>query len=99
MSSLLAGSVSIKNGLAPLFRWAGSKRKLIPELVRSVPSSYGRYLEPFSGSACLFFALRPSAAVLSDVNEELIHAYKILRAHPKLLYRSVARMPFSESHY
>jgi DNA adenine methylase len=87
------------NAVAPLFRWAGSKRKLLPELLKHVPASYGRYLEPFSGSACLFFALQPSTAILSDLNDELIHAYKVLRADPERLYRAVANMPRSKDYY
>ena len=30
-----------------------------------VPSSMRRYIEPFAGSACLFFSLRPHMAVLA----------------------------------
>jgi DNA adenine methylase len=86
-------------GIPPLFRWAGSKRQLLSELMRHVPSTYRGYIEPFSGSACLFFALRPSIAILSDLNYELIHAYSVLRTHPTLLYRAVAGMPLSKRHY
>src|SRR5689334_7527173 len=85
--------------LAPLFRWAGSKRKLLPELTGHVPASYGRYIEPFTGSACLFFALSPIDAILSDLNEELMHAYEVLRSHPKLLCRAVTEMPRTEAYY
>jgi DNA adenine methylase len=86
-------------GPPPLFRWAGSKRKLLPELVKHVPPFFTRYIEPFSGSACLFFALRPKVAILSDLNDELMHAYHVLRDHPTLLYRAVAEMPLSKRHY
>jgi len=68
-------------------------------MLKHVPVSYERYIEPFSGSACLFFALRPRTAILSDLNCELIHAYSVVKAHPKLLYRAVATMPLSEAHY
>jgi len=37
----------------PLFRWAGSKRKLLPHLKRLWSPDCPRYLEPFAGSACL----------------------------------------------
>jgi DNA adenine methylase len=86
-------------GIAPLLRWAGSKRKLLPELVKHVPSSYGRYIEPFGGSACLFFALQPAAAILSDLNPELIQTYSVLKSQPKLLHRTVATMPQTEAFY
>ena len=85
--------------VTPLLRWAGSKRKLLPELLRYVPDGIKTYIEPFSGSACLFFALRPSCAVLSDLNNELIETYRIVRAHPKLVRRAVAAMPRTKRHY
>jgi DNA adenine methylase len=43
---------------------------------------YKRYLEPFAGSACLFFRLLPYDAVLADINEELILAYQTIRDAP-----------------
>jgi DNA adenine methylase len=39
------------------------------------PASFERYVEPFAGSACLFFDLRPRAAILGDVNPDLIKTY------------------------
>ena len=70
----------------PVFRWAGSKKKLLPILLRNVPDNINRYVEPFCGSACLFFALKPEKALLSDINYELMHAYLQLRKHPKILH-------------
>jgi DNA adenine methylase len=99
MSDRPARLISASNAVAPLLRWAGSKRKLLPDLLKCVPPSYARYIEPFCGSACLFFELRPAAAILSDFNDELVLAYKVLKAHPKLLYRAVAQMPLSKAHY
>jgi len=63
----------------PLIRWAGSKRRLIPYLVNKCPESFSRYIEPFCGSAALFFELEPQKAILADINPELINMYNILR--------------------
>ena len=41
-----------------------------------------RYVEPFVGSAALFFAAAPERAVLSDLNEELICTYSEIRDDP-----------------
>ena len=65
-----------------IFRWAGSKRRLLPTLVQLAPRQFGRYIEPFAGSACLFFKLEPGQAVLSDINEELINALKQVKKAP-----------------
>lgn len=60
---------------APILRWAGSKRRLLPILQTYWRKHHKRYLEPFVGSASLFFALNPPRAILGDRNEELISSY------------------------
>lgn len=63
----------------PFLKWAGGKGRLVPEILTRFPESFQRYHEPFLGGAAVFFALEPRSAVLSDVNEELIHAYCAIR--------------------
>lgn len=60
---------------APIVKWAGGKRRLLPELLKRVPENFGTYFEPFAGGAALFFALQPERAVLCDANEALMRAY------------------------
>lgn len=69
--------------LEPLIRWAGSKKKLIPLLKANIPKTFNKYIEPFCGSACLYFSLRPTKAVLSDINKELIVSYKTIKKDSK----------------
>jgi len=75
--------------LEPLLRWAGSKRQLLKHLLRAVPANYETYVEPFAGSACLFFALRPKRAILGDRNAALIDTYRVIAQHPRLVRRRV----------
>jgi DNA adenine methylase len=63
----------------PIVKWVGGKGKLLGELVRRAPGSYRRYFEPFAGGAALFFHLAPRAAVLSDVNADLVACYRAVR--------------------
>jgi DNA adenine methylase len=63
------------NDCAPFLRWAGSKRRLLPILKTFWTSKHARYIEPFAGSACLFFALKPPRAILGDINSNLIATY------------------------
>jgi DNA adenine methylase len=77
------------NPVSPLLRWAGSKRKLLPLLIKAIPSQFARYIEPFAGSACLFFALKPERAILADLNVDLIRTYSTVRAHPVRVARTV----------
>jgi len=67
--------------IPPLLRWAGGKRQLLSRLIEFVPPdlSDGTYREPFLGAGCLFFALQPRKAVLSDANAHLISCYEHVR--------------------
>lgn len=80
-------------------RWPGSKRILLPVLLRCAPPDMVRYIEPFLGSACLFFALRPRTALLSDNNALLIETYKNVRDHPILIANHLRKMSTSRSAY
>jgi DNA adenine methylase len=72
-------SKSLSNALVvdspPFLRWAGSKRRLLPVLQHFWTKKHKRYIEPFAGSACLFFAIAPPKAILGDLNPELIATY------------------------
>jgi DNA adenine methylase len=82
----------------PLIRWAGSKRKLLPKLMVSIPTSYSRYVEPFCGSACLFFELSPDRALLSDINYDLINAFRQIKQH-KNIYDELVSIPNTAEEY
>ena len=60
-------------------KWVGSKRQLLPELVKYVPKKYNVYIEPFVGGGSLFFHLRPKHARLADSNVRLMRTYKAVR--------------------
>jgi DNA adenine methylase len=62
----------------PPLKWAGGKTQLLPEIIAKMPKRYGRYIEPFFGGGALFFAIKPSSAVIADSNPELINLYKAL---------------------
>src|SRR5438552_2067267 len=76
-----------------ILRWAGSKRELLPLIEQLVPRHFGRYIEPFAGSAVVFFHLRPKSAIIADCNGELIRAFKAIRRAPTALYNRLIAMP------
>ena len=47
------------------------------------PEVFGRYVEPFLGSGALFFALKPSKAILSDLNADLIQTFSVIKENWK----------------
>ncbi|MFW1676960.1 DNA adenine methylase [Pontibacter sp. JAM-7] len=82
----------------PLIRWAGSKRKLLPMLTANAPSSYKRYVEPFCGSASLFFELPDSPALLSDINVDLVNALNTIKNDPTIRSQLV-KIPATKEEY
>lgn len=74
-----------------LIRWAGSKRKVLPVLAEYWTTKHSRYVEPFAGSAALFFYLNPPSALLGDLNQELIDSYKEIRSFPDTVHALVAK--------
>lgn len=65
----------------PILKWAGGKTQMLGDLLPKVPSSYGRYIEPFLGGGAMFFALQPEQAVIADSNPELINLYRQVANH------------------
>ena len=65
----------------PILKWAGGKTQMLGDLLPKVPSSYGRYIEPFFGGGAMFFALQPEQAVIADSNPELINLYRQVANH------------------
>jgi len=79
MSAALASEEDAATPAKPFVRWVGGKAKLVPELLKFVPTAYHTYRECFLGGGALFFTLQPPRATLSDSNAELIHAYTTVR--------------------
>jgi DNA adenine methylase len=77
----------------PFLRWAGSKRRLVPTLAKYWDSDAGCYLEPFMGSAVLFFALQPKRAVLGDINDRLVETFQVVRDSPTRVAALLANYP------
>ena len=74
-------------------RWAGSKRKQLHRLRPFWSDQFERYVEPFAGSACLFFDLQPKSALLGDQNSELIEMYRVVRRKPNEVFDRLQRIP------
>lgn len=81
------------NECPPFLRWAGSKRKLLPRLKEFWTKRHKRYVEPFAGSACLFFALRPPKAIIGDLNPELISTYIEVKYRLPGVLAELAKLP------
>lgn len=80
-------------------RWAGSKKQLLPVLSSYYDGSCDRYVEPFAGSACLFFNVRPRRALLGDINSELILTYREVKYRLPQLMNELQLMQKNRSEY
>lgn len=96
----IINEVTMKHCIAkPFIKWVGGKGQLIPTLVEMLPYDFSEkdeltYIEPFvGGGAMLFFMLQKfkniKYAVINDLNQNLITAYKTVRNHPKALVRGL----------
>lgn len=71
----------------PFLRWAGGKRQLLPTLLAAMPARVGRFYEPFLGGGALYFSvgIPGGRCVVSDVNPELLAAYRAIQSDPEAL--------------
>lgn len=89
----------VKKPLRQTFRYYGGKWVLADWIISHFPS-HDLYLEPFFGSGGVFFAKPASPIeVISDLNGEIAHFFKILRNDPDALVRSILMTPYAESEY
>jgi DNA adenine methylase len=73
-------------------RWAGSKRKSLRILNASYIDATRHYVEPFAGSAALFFDAQPTSATLADLNGNLINALRQVRDNPEDVHARLLAM-------
>ena len=75
-----------RRGLTPFVKWAGGKTSIIHHLMQYIPEHFTDYYEPFLGGGALFLAIcgrtTKFKAHLSDINGDLINAYKIIKDKP-----------------
>lgn len=83
----------------PIVKWVGGKRQLMFELLKNIPKDYNRYFEPFIGGGALFFELQPDNAYISDMNEELINLYKVVRDNVDELIEDLQKHDISKEYF
>lgn len=89
----------LKKETYPIVKWVGGKRQLMFELLKNMPKSYNRYFEPFIGGGALFFELQPDNAYISDMNEELINLYSVVRDSVDELIEDLSKHEVSKEYF
>jgi len=73
----------------PFLKWPGGKRWFVNYHSDLFPNTYSRYIEPFLGGGAIFFHLRPSTALIGDINPDIIAAYEGLKCNWQFIKRSL----------
>lgn len=68
-----------KPTIVPFVKWVGGKRQLLKNIEERLPKQFNTYHEPFVGGGALFFHLQPEKACISDLNQELVNTYKVIK--------------------
>lgn len=89
----------LKQETYPIVKWVGGKRQLMFELLKNMPQNYNRYFEPFIGGGALFFELQPDNAYISDMNDELINMYQVVRDNVDELITDLQKHDISKEYF
>src|SRR6266478_364417 len=76
----------------PFLKWAGSKTKLLPDLVPLLPKAMTRLVEPFAGSGAVFLNADCQESLLADSNEALTSLYAGLKESGQSLVNRCKRL-------
>lgn len=80
-----------KGAVAPVLKWVGGKRQLLPEIQKYIPENIHTYYEPFVGGGAVLFSLQPKRAIVNDINTELINVYIVITEHVEDLIQELSK--------
>src|SRR3989338_7049346 len=90
----------------PFVKWVGGKRQLLSQFrLRNLypPEKFnpktGRYFEPFVGGGAVFFDLLPETAYLSDLNNELVITYNVIKNDVENLIVSLKKYKLDKEYF
>lgn len=81
----------------PVIKWSGSKRSQADEIIKRFPKEIDTYYEPFVGGASVLKKLLASDVkvgryVCSDLNNDLIDLWNLIKSSPKLVADTYEKM-------
>ena len=77
--------------IKPFLKWAGGKRRLLPEIRKRLPEDIKDclYCEPFIGGGAVLLDLQPKRAIINDCNCELINCFQMVKQSPEKLVKEL----------
>lgn len=81
-----------------IIRYLGSKYLIADKILRFIPKGGNPYTEPFSGALGLFIKKTwiDKREVINDINEDLIHMFRIIRDNPIEFAHKIMFSPYSD---
>ena len=96
-------SIPPESRAEPFVKWAGGKKRLLGAYDSLFPSHFETYHEPFLGGGAVFLFLahvgRIERALLSDINAELMHLYRVVRDDVERLIVELDKYPYEKDFY
>lgn len=83
MILFVKGNTMTSINAQPFVKWAGGKRQLLDRIKARLPKHFNGYMEPFVGGGAVYFGLQPEKAIINDINESLINAYRQIQISPE----------------
>jgi len=90
----------------PFVKWVGGKRQLLQQFrdmslfpPRDFDSNKHKYFEPFVGGGAVFFETLSHKAFLSDVNDELVRTYNVIKDDVDNLIASLKTHKHDKEYY
>lgn len=109
LHSILYNGVVVSRGntvVRPPIGRVGGKARLAPWIASFFTSQgWKNYVEPFAGSAAVFFqlcdvgAMSGRLAVLNDRDRRIINLYRVIRSHSEILGMLVKATPYSRAEF
>lgn len=89
----------MSDAVRPILKYPGAKWVLAPWIISHFPT-HKHYIEPYCGSAAVFFSKDPSRhEVLNDLNSSIVNLFAVMRTRCDELARAIMLSPWSEEEY
>ena len=99
-------TVEIAEKPKPFVKWVGGKRQLLAQFRNMElypPDGFNpvtsKYFEPFVGGGAVFFDLLPLNAELSDLNQDLVTTYNVIKSDVEQLIESLKTHKYEKDYF
>lgn len=92
-------NLEYKKNIAPIIKWAGGKKQILPIIKYYIPKEISLYYEPFIGGGSVLFNLQPQKAIINDINSELINLYKVVKENVEELLKDLIKHKNEEEYF